>query len=606
MESIQKEDWERFRALGNVPPSIREVVLRSWVRSQDAAGVETLARAPVIAPDELFNVRSRNVRLRKAAQSAVRRAGYLLEDAGAMLLLCNRDGVVMEATGDARVLSRGEENHLRPGGRWEEGAIGTNAIGTALHVAKPVSISGVEHFCEAIQRWSCAAAPIHDPASGYLLGVIDISGPSDENFRQASALSVALALQIEEALHGFNLQEHKTLIDRLLRRRKVHGGDEAIVLDRYGHEVWSTAPMQTTVAGRAGGLPTFNELARECGGDAHHLAERMREILPEADVDLVSEQGDPIGLIITLAREHARRSRTGPPTNDTPAIVQPGSALNEVYDLARKLVANRVPLLIKGAAGSGKETLARALHADGPLASLPFEVVECGLLTPESLRSGLGRDGAFTEFAQTGGTLVLDEPAETPVAVQALLSQSLAQLFRNDGPPLQLVALSSTPLSELLAAGALRADLYFRLAGATVRLPALAERRGELTGLVRHFAERYAQRRQGKTLRFTPAAMLQLQAYDWPGNLRELRNLIETVSATSLSGLIDVPDLPPAIRGVGISREETLRDRERSEILNAVSATSGNMTETARRLGISRSTLYLKLAQYGVSRGRRH
>ena len=605
MESIQKEEWERFRALGNVPPSIREIVLRSWVRSQERAGVHALSRAPTIAQDELYDVRSRNRRLRKAARSAVHRAGYLLEDAGAMLLLCNRSGVVMDATGDPRVLSRGEENHLHPGGCWEEAGIGTNAIGTALHVAKPVSISGVEHFCEAIQRWSCAAAPIHDPASGYLLGAIDISGPSNENFQKASALSVALALQIEEALHGLNLQEHKALIDRLLRRRKLYGGDNAIVLDRYGHEVWSTIPAETIIERVSGSSGLFSELALESDGDADHLAARLRQVLPDAEVDLVSEQGDGIGLIVTFARERPARASGSVSVNDLPTLAQTGSALKEVYDLARKLVANRVPLLIKGAAGSGKETLARALHAEGPVASLPFEILECSLLSPEKLRSGVSGETDFTRFGQIGGTLVLDEPAETPASVQPLLAQTLAQLFREEGPPLQLITLSSRPLSDLLATNALRADLYFRLVGATVRLPTLAECRADLTAYVRHFTERYAAWRQGKALRFTPAAMLHLQSYHWPGNLRELRNLIETVSATPCSGLIDVPDLPPAMRGAGAPREETLRDRERAEILNAVAATSGNMTETARRLGISRSTLYLKLDQYGLSRNRR-
>ena len=602
-ESIQKEDWERFRALGNVPPSIREVVLRSWVRSQNTSGVHAFTRAPTIAQDELRGIHSHNRRLRKAAQAVVRRTGYMLEDAGAMLLLCNRSGVVMDATGDARVLSRGEENHLRPGGRWEEADIGTNAIGTALHVGKPVSISGVEHFCEAIQRWSCAAAPIHDPASGHLLGAVDISGPSDENLRQASALSVTLALQIEEALRSLGLQEHKALIDRLLRRRDVHGGDEAIVLDRYGHKVWSTSTFEAAAERFEAGARTLSELALESDGDAHGLAERMRLALPEAGVDLISEQGDAIGLIVTLRREGARRPAAARIAEDLRAIAATGPALRDVCDLATKIVAGGVPLLIEGAVGSGKETLARALHASGPLAALPFEVVDCSLLSPESLRGG---GPHFLQLAETGGTLVLDEPAETPAPVQALLSQSLAQLVREEGSKLQLISLSSAPLADHLAAGDLRPDLHFRLVGATVCLPSLTERRAELPGLVRHFTDRYSERRQGKTLRFTPAAMLRLQAYDWPGNLRELRNLIETLSATSLSGLIDVPDLPSAIaRGSGLRREETLRDRERAEILNAVAASGGNMTETARRLGISRSTLYLKLDQYGVSRGRR-
>ncbi|MFJ1293836.1 helix-turn-helix domain-containing protein, partial [Paracoccus yeei] len=270
-----------------------------------------------------------------------------------------------------------------------------------------------------------------------------------------------------------------------------------------------------------------------------------------------------------------------------------------------ELVESGVPLLIKGAAGSGKETLARALHGAGPLARLPLAVVDCGLMDAESLRGGAG--GTLTQLAETGGTLVLDELSETPAAVQALLAQALAHLRREAGAPVQFISLSSVPLSQRVATGALRADLHFRLSGAILRLPALAERRGDLEQLVKRFSEIYSDRRKGSALRFTPAAMLRLQAHDWPGNLRELRNMIEALSATSFSRLVDVTDLPQGIaHGPGKMREDTLRDRERAEILNAVAQCGGNMTETARRLGISRSTLYLKLEQYGVPRGRRH
>ena len=95
-ESIQKEDWERFRALGSVPPSIREIVLRSWVRSLDSVGLQGLKRAPLVADEELRAIRRRNVRLLRAAQDAVGRAGYMLDGAGAMLLLCDRAGMVLD------------------------------------------------------------------------------------------------------------------------------------------------------------------------------------------------------------------------------------------------------------------------------------------------------------------------------------------------------------------------------------------------------------------------------------------------------------------------------------------------------------------------------
>ncbi|WP_028717007.1 sigma-54-dependent Fis family transcriptional regulator [Paracoccus sp. J39] len=606
-ESIQKEDWERFRALGSVPPSIREVVLRSWVRSRGRKEIETLKRAPSVAQDELRAIRNRNQRLRSAAQTAIRRAGYMLNDAGMMLLLCDRGGVVMEAEGDARILSRGQENHLHPGGHWDEDAIGTNAIGTALHLAKPVTISGVEHFCEAIQRWSCAAAPIRDPFNGALLGAIDISGPSGQSFGQVAAFSVTLAMQIEEAIRNAGLQEHRRLIERLLAERRGQRGDEIMVLDRFGQPVWSSADFRSA-AGRAWGdeagaaLPLPPDAHQ---GDPGNLAARLRQVLPHADVDVLVERGDMLGVMVTLQRPGARGRPAPDPAVSLAQIAQSGAAMAPICAAARKYLESGVPLLIEGPVGAGKETLARALHLAGPLSGQPLEFLDCSLLDPETLRGDL-IDARLARLAEAGGTLCLDEPAQTPRQAQPLLVQALARLARAAPVPPQILSLSSVGLAERMAQGDLRGDLYFRLAAATLRLPGLAERRDDLPGLIRRFAQAYPQRRRGKALRFTPAAMRQLQAHDWPGNLRELRNLMESLGATSLSGLVDRSDLPAHLaRPAGPRREETLRDRERAEIAAAVAEAGGNMTEVARRLGIARSTLYLKLDQYGIPRPRR-
>lgn len=577
-----------------------DLVLRSWVRSKEGARLHALRQAPSLGQDELNNLRSRNTRLREAAKLAVRRTGYMLDDAGAMLLLCDQKGVVLEAAGDARVLSRGAENHLQPGGRWDEAAIGTNAIGTALHLGKPVSITGVEHFCEAIHHWSCAAAPIHDPVTGKMLGVVDISAPAQERMRRGAALSVSLALQIEEALRALELQEREALIGHLLSSGMGAGrGGDMAVFDRYGRQVWASGAserLSTKLGPATAGLaeaPAFE-------GDPHLLAERFSAALPEAGVDLILSRGEALGLVVSfpIRRRGERKDRI-----DLPAIAGIGSMMAPICDEAAKLVESGVPLVIKGQAGSGKETLARALHEAGPQARMPLELVDCSLLEPAMLRGAPGGEW-LARLSDGGGTLILDEPVETPLPVQVALAQSLAQLQR--AAPVQVISLSSVPLSERLAAERLRADLHFRLSGAVLRLPSLAERRADLPDLVRHFSETCSDRRKG-VVRFTPAAMLRLQAYDWPGNLRELRNLVEALSATSFSRLVDAADLPPAIaRGRRPGREETLRDRERVEILDAVAACGGNMTETARRLGISRSTLYLKLEQYGVPRARKH
>jgi len=608
-ESIQKEDWERFRALGRVPPSIREIVLRSWVRSRENRKIESRTYAPSLALDELSLVRTRNARLRQAAQPVMAQAGYMLNDASAMLLLCNSDGIVMDASGDARMLARGEENHLHPGGRWDESAIGTNAIGTALQMGKPVAIAGVEHFCEAIQRWSCAAAPVRCPITGTVLGAVDISGPSNELAGPVSALSVTLALQIEEAMRSIGLQEHRGLIETLLARGSSPRNDGVMLLDRYGQAIWSNAALREAARGPDDPLPqALRDSARPGDGDVRAMAERMRAALPEAGIDLLGPQGEPQGVLVTLKRPMPR----GVPlaarrTIALSAIAETGPQLAEICTKASRLMESGVPILIKGAPGSGKETLAAALHDAGPQAGRPFEVVDCSLLDADVLRADQANGTGILRLSETGGTLCLDEPGQTPPGSQSALTQILAALARDaaDGAGVRVISLSSVKLSESMQAGSLRSDLHFRLAGAKLYLPSLCERRADIPGLLRRFATLCAQAHPARTLRFTPKAVARLQAHDWPGNLREMRNLVESLSATSLSRLIDVADLPSEISApVGRQREETLRHRERAAILDAISDAGGNMTEAARRLGISRSTLYLKLDQYGLPRRR--
>jgi len=607
-ESIQKADWERFRVLGDVPPGIREIVLGSWFRSREDARIAERTQAPSLALDELDLLRERNERLHRAARAVLGRGGAMLEGGGAILVLCDRDGVVMEAAGDPRVLARGRENCLQPGGRWDEQAIGTNAIGTALHLGKPVAIAGAEHFCEAIQRWSCAAAPVRCPVTGEVLGAVDISGPWGELSGPVTTLSMTLALQIEEAMRSADLREERVLIEALLERRAPGGGDEVMLFDSLGRMIWASAPLRAALQERDGPAEALRHLAAAGEGDLAQIAARMRAALPEAGVDLLGAEGAPQGVLVSL---HRARPRNRLPTGAGPGagpgavtlaeIAAGGAQMAELCARALRLYDSRVPLLIEGAPGSGKETLAAALHAAGPQAGRPFEVVDCSLLNAAELRED--PTGRLTRLAESGGTLCLDAPQETPLAMQLPLAQWLAALARRDGHEVRLILLSSARLTE---SAALAPALQARLSPTRIALPTLAERRADIPGLLRRLAARGAAERLGRGLRFSARAMARLQAHDWPGNLHEMRSLVGALSATVRNRPVDLADLPEEIGApAALRHEDALRQSERAAIVVVLEETGGNLAEAARRLGISRSTLYLKLDQYGLPRRRR-
>lgn len=605
-QSIRKEDWERYRVLGTVPPSIREVVLRSWERSKDVNAIPDLKAAPSLEDWELTELRARSRRLRGAARTALGKAGYLLRESDSMLLLCDGAGVVMDSVGDARIMDRGRENHLQPGGRWLESAIGTNAIGTALHLRRPVEISGVEHFCEEIQRWSCAATPVTDPANGRLLGVVDVSGPADRLAPQAAALSVAVGLQIEAALRQADAQEHQRLVERLLGRGARWASDELVLLDRFGREVYATGQF----AGMAAGFGDFEAarlLLREGKLDDEELIEALREALPGSNVDLMLEHGDPVAVTIALRRTRSRGTPDNLPSLDWIGGGSP--AMAAICDQVRRLAKSSVPILITGETGTGKELIARVIHREGSLATRPFEVLNGALLDAERLREDIAGGEGAARLGRTGGVLCLDEPLEIPDEAQGVVARLVEKLLAEAGERLALVTLTTGDLAEAVRAGRLRRDLYYRLAGVTLTLPPLGERREDVGRLLRHFATAEARRTGRREIRFTPAALLRLEAHDWPGNVRELRHLVETLAALSPTGIVDLRDLPGEILNPPRSlpaAAETLRGRERAEILDAISLTGGNLTEVARRLGIARSTLYVKLEEHGIERPRRH
>jgi two-component system response regulator AtoC len=309
-------------------------------------------------------------------------------------------------------------------------------------------------------------------------------------------------------------------------------------------------------------------------------------------------------------------------------IIGTSANIQDVLRMISRLKDTRTPVLVSGESGTGKELVARAIHFRGTMAQTAFIAVDCGSLVPTLMESELFgyEKGAFTGAMKTkaglfqaanGGTIFLDEIGELPLEMQAKLLRVLQEkevrpVGSNEkvNVDVRVIAATNRDLESAYRAGTFRKDLYFRLNVVTVHIPSLRERRSDIPMLVHHFLDRYA---HGANMQVTAAAMKSLLQYDWPGNVRELENCVARAVTLGDRQIIDVADLPPAIRtetpdssigstyDTGSLSTTALAEMERMTILRVFEQAKGDKALAGKMLGISRATLYRKLKRYNIA-----
>jgi two-component system response regulator AtoC len=293
-------------------------------------------------------------------------------------------------------------------------------------------------------------------------------------------------------------------------------------------------------------------------------------------------------------------------------------AMVALYEQAARAARAALPILLVGETGVGKDVLARFIHQASPRKDKPFLALNCAAISEGLFESELfGHErGAFTGAQQAreglfeaahGGTLFLDEIGELPLATQAKLLRALesGEITRVGSTKprrvdVRFVAATNADLEKAANNGAFRKDLYFRVNGLTLAIPPLRARRGEIADLARRFMED-ASRRMNLPYRaeFAPAALEALSAHDWPGNIRELRNVVERAVALSNGNRIGVGDLPSSVRGG--ARAPSSKER----VVQALAECNGNQTRAAELLGVSRRTLINRMIEYDLPRPRK-
>ena len=307
-------------------------------------------------------------------------------------------------------------------------------------------------------------------------------------------------------------------------------------------------------------------------------------------------------------------------------IVGSSASIRRVVQTCRQIAPTDATVLIEGESGTGKELVAKGIHNNSPRRENNFVALNCAALSEGILESELfGHEkGAFTGAVSSrkgrfehanGGTLFLDEVGDMPTPIQIKLlrvieNREIVRVGSNDPRKVdvRLISASNRDLADLVKKGQFREDLYFRLKVVRVVLPPLRDRRDDIPLLIEHYLRRLAAEHGKPVTGLTPEAQAVFVAYDWPGNVREVINTLETMIVLAQGETLDVSDIPPEIRpaapaagAAGLAPGVTLEEAERVLIERTLAMTEGSRLEAAKVLGIGERTLYRKLKEYGLS-----
>jgi transcriptional regulator of acetoin/glycerol metabolism len=677
--------WTTPSAVASVRHAPRsEVIEQSHLRCA-ALGLSRIERPdfePLMRSD-LSVARERNRRLSTHAAPVMELLFEQIVDTESMIVLTDAQGTILHSVGDDEFLRRADKVALSPGVNWAEHSKGTNAIGTALFQESPTLVHGGEHFIHANSFLTCSAAPIFDPR-GNMLGVLDVTGDQRSYHQHTMGLVRMSARMIENHWlsddFGNRLRLHfhsrVEFIDTLLEGIIVVGPDGKILganrsaLDQL--DISSAALRMHSLASLFGttasavfdhfraplSVPMCLSLAN---GRQFHVSARFNGSARSMMAGLGGDDAAPAGAQggpVAPSRSTGTAAAPGAPSSRLSGLhyLKTGDPQIEATVHKVQRVLNRdIPLLILGETGTGKELLARAVHQDSNRAKQAFVAVNCASI-PESLIeaelfgyedgafTGARRKGASGRIVQAnGGTLFLDEIGDMPLALQARLlrvlqERSVTPLGSDKSIAVDIAVIGATHrnLREMIDAGAFREDLYYRLNGLVVRLPALRERSD--LGVV---AQRIllAECPQA-TPRISPAVMTLFDRYSWPGNIRQLANVLRTAAVmaageahiteehlsddfledvrrvraeaprtTPQAAVAAVENAAPAAldkvapqvaapaaeAAFDGAAARTLGEVEIDMIREALAAANGNISEASKRLGISRNTIYRKL-----------
>lgn len=604
--------WKKFVNEGVLDSNrINERISESWHRCKQANVNPHMNKGQKILSSDIFQDQKKKSEIfLDIAIPQIQNMRKTIDELQMMALLIDPDGYVLSLSGNKQTLKRAKHINFIEGVKWTEAAVGTNAIGTALQIEEAIMISGTEHYSVASHSWSCAAAPIHND-DGKLIGVLDFSCPIEFSHPYMLGMVTSIAHAIEREC---SIRVHQNELHLIHRFLDVIDSDEQVVICNHRDVIVSASKSVRE---------------RVSNWSRMKLEDLMQnELKSKLEVPVYSNDRMIGKCIYVKENKQGNVFSTSPFINGItfPGVIGTSNAFQHTLEEIKLVSPTDASVYVCGETGVGKEYVARSIHENSPRKNGPFIAVNCGSLPKELMESELFgyAEGAFTgarrqgykgKFEQAdGGTIFLDEIGEVPPEMQVALLRVLQErtvtpIGSSKEVPLNIRIITAThkDLLRLVEEGKFRQDLYYRLHVYPLYVPSLIERKEDIPYFIQHFCER-----KNWNVVFPKSICNQFSQHVWPGNIRELLNVLERIYILSQGREIcekQISFLLQTMMGnqhqlalqAENKTEHTFNFREkiqRDSMIEALEKTNGNVSLAAKLLDVPRSTFYKRMQKY--------
>lgn len=652
-----KKLWKRFISGNEIDDFPDSQLYEAWKRCREMGVNPAQTNAyEVLSKKALDDLRSKQELFMQVSMPTLKNLFSFVAGSGFTVVLSDENGFILEVFGDENVRDAAQTGNWIPGASWSEASAGNNVIGTAIYLDRPLSFAGYEHYCHCSHHWVGAGAPIHD-SEGRIIGAVALAGTIDKAHAHSLGMAVAAANAIEiqlEMKKAWDASELANQYKQIIMNSIYEG---LFVTDKEGNitlvnrrikEILNTPEVK--LRGK-----NIRELFSEnfIRFIAANLEKRAGQIIDAQDELVIGEKrikctitcrqikisGETEGMVFVIneiarVKKLVNKILTQNARFAFEDIIGRNAKFVETIKVARTVAPRESNILLLGESGSGKDVFAQAIHNASMRRSGPFVAINCGAIPKELIGSELFgyAEGAFTgavkggkmgkfELAD-GGTLFLDEIGEMPTEQQksflrVLEEKWISRIGGHDPIPVdvRIIAATNKDLLQETKKGTFRQDLYYRLNVFTIQMVPLRERKDDIKLLAEAFIAKNSAENESP---ITIAAEVwdMFMRYDWPGNVRELQNVLERAMVLAEGPLLtrelfDLPDQENNKSEIITEKdsEETKHpirsslQRHEAEMLKGIlHANSWNISKTSADLGISRTTLYRKIALLGISK----